>query len=124
LLRHIGKGWGLLLACDLPLLRLPLLERLVSAIADGIDAVAYLNGTEQGYYQPCCALYHTRVLPEVRGQLSGGKYSLQILLRELRVRTLMLSKEERFQLTNINTEDDLKTLPKYLAAKTLRKGRS
>jgi molybdopterin-guanine dinucleotide biosynthesis protein A len=113
LLKHIGKGWGLLLACDLPLLTLPLLKRLVSAIDDGVDAVAYLIGTELGYYHTCCALYHTRALPEAGRQLTQEEYSLQVLLRKLRVSTLTLSKEESRQLTNINTLADLKALPKY-----------
>ena len=107
LLRHAGDRWGLLVACDMPRLAPPVLERLLAQGRDGVDAVAYWKDEAQRVYHACCALYHPRVLPQVVEELTEGKGSVQNLLRRIWVVGLTPTAAEARQLTNVNTPEEL-----------------
>lgn len=106
LLEYAGQQWGLLLACDLPLLKAPLLERLHDAIGPEHDAVAFRRLHRRAAYHACCALYHPRLLPAALHKLGQGKRSLQGLLVDARVAVVAPTPAETEMLTNLNTPAD------------------
>ncbi len=110
LLDYARSRWGLLLACDMPLLRPRLLERLWGAATPQCDAVAFRQTGRREAWHACCALYHPRVLPAVVRELEGGRRSLQNLLSAVRVVTLDAASEEKDMLTNLNTPRSYESL--------------
>jgi molybdenum cofactor guanylyltransferase len=106
LLENAGRRWGLLLACDMPLLQPPILERLRRALRAEHDAVAFQRSDRPETYHACCALYHPRLLPAARHELRHGKRSLQGLLAMARVGALTPTAAEEKMLTNLNTPAD------------------
>lgn len=106
LLAHAGDRWGLLLACDLPLVRPVLLERLFAAVDPAHDAVAFRRPDRPDSWHACCALYHPRLLPAALQELHEGRRRLQRLLAEARLCGLDPAPEEQRMLLNLNTRQD------------------
>jgi molybdopterin-guanine dinucleotide biosynthesis protein A len=106
LLEYAGERWGLLLACDMPLLQAPPLERLHDAQRPEHDAVAFRRLDQPAAYHACCAFYHPRLLPAALHELGQGKRSLQRLLAAARVGGVDPTPAEEAMLTNLNTPAD------------------
>ena len=106
LLQFAGKRWSLLVACDLPLLELRLLERLHAALRQDRDAVAFRRTDQSTAWHACCAFYHPRLLPDVRCELGKGNRSLQNLLAKARAIALHPTPDEERMLLNLNLPDD------------------
>jgi len=107
LMQHAPERWGLLVACDMPRLAPPVLERLLARRGGEVDAVAFWQDEQECVYHACCALYHPRVFPQVVEELTKGKGSVQRLLRGIRVAGLTPTTAEAAQLTNVNTPAEL-----------------
>jgi molybdopterin-guanine dinucleotide biosynthesis protein A len=113
---HAAMLWNtcslyIMLACDLPRLRAPLLDKLVS-LADGFDAA--IPRTSDGLAHPLCAVYRRTCLPSIEKALQQGtnKVIETILNETLTVRWVgpgegMFSDSD---LANINTPEDLRKL--------------
>ncbi len=70
-LRSSLAAWNLVVACDMPALRAPLLgELLAVAESSGADCLAPLGPL--GLPEPLCAVYHARCLPRLMAALSNG----------------------------------------------------
>ncbi|HNQ23558.1 MAG TPA: molybdenum cofactor guanylyltransferase [Phycisphaerae bacterium] len=106
LLRHRPQAWCLLLACDLPQLSVPLLQRLLVAERSDAEAVVFRRDDRRHGYHACCALYHPRVLPAAMEERTAGKGSLHGLLHRLRLTALTPTPDETEQLANVNTPED------------------
>ena len=105
LLEYAGPRWGLLLACDMPLIEPLLLERLHPSLDPQHDAVAFRRGDQDGWHA-CCAMYHPRLLPSALEELNRGRRSLHGLLASARVATLEPAQGEQQMLMNLNTPQD------------------
>ncbi|MEP0843685.1 MAG: molybdenum cofactor guanylyltransferase [Phycisphaerae bacterium] len=110
LLEYAGSRWGLLLACDLPLLEPGLLNRLGSAAGADCDAVAFRCSGRPDRWHACCALYHPRLLEPAVAELRDGGRSLNRLLAASRLRSLNAGPRQERQLMNLNTPDDYERL--------------
>jgi molybdopterin-guanine dinucleotide biosynthesis protein A len=75
----------LVVACDLPFVSAPVLERL-AALADA-DADAVVPRSADGL-QPLCAVYARRLRNRVRRHIESGHLKIQDLLAAVRVREL------------------------------------
>jgi molybdopterin-guanine dinucleotide biosynthesis protein A len=106
LLEYAGERWGLLLACDLPLLDPILLEHLCTAVRPECDAVAFRRTDRPNTWHACCALYHSRLLPVAIQELRHGSRSLQNLLATVRALGLDPVPAEQQMLMNLNTPQD------------------
>jgi molybdopterin-guanine dinucleotide biosynthesis protein A len=90
----VGLRWAtemkrpglLVLACDLPLVTVGLIETILGARGPDVDAVVPCSDT--GDVQPLCAWYDQSSLSTVEAALEQGEYSMGGLLARLRVRTL------------------------------------
>jgi len=106
LLQQIGIGWVLLLACDLPLLDVATLRRLLAGRRADCDAVAFRAMRGERRVHACCALYHTRVQPAVEAELAGRR-RLHAVLQAVRTVVLEPSPTDRITLRNVNAPADL-----------------
>ena len=82
------------LACDMPLVSKQILERLVAVDLTAADVAAVQ--TEPGApLESFLARYRPTVRSHLEQAIASGEHSLQRVLRGLRVKTLLLSEEER-----------------------------
>jgi len=116
LLEYAGSRWSLLLACDMPMLTVEVLVRLIQVRDESVDAVAFLRLDRECEFHACCAAYHPRALPPVRAELSTGVGKIQNVLRAVRCMGLIPAVEEEELLVNVNTPEDLASLEMRFAA--------
>jgi molybdopterin-guanine dinucleotide biosynthesis protein A len=99
----------IVLACDLPNLKAPLLRNLIS-LAEGYDAA--IPRTRDGLAHPLCAAYRRTCLPAVENALIRGANKVIEAMFESTLSIKWVSPEEgRFSdedLANINTLEDLR----------------
>lgn len=108
---HTPCSLYLILACDLPNLKTPLLQSLIS-LSEGFDAA--IPRTVDGILHPLCAIYRRTCLPSIERALARGanKVVRTFLDDHLAVRWVN-PVEGRFQetdLANLNTPEDLQKL--------------
>jgi molybdopterin-guanine dinucleotide biosynthesis protein A len=101
----------IVLACDLPNLKTPLLQNLV-ALAEGFDAAIPI--TSDGLAHPLCAVYRRTCLPSVEQALNrGANKVIEMFLDDGLVVKWVGPEEGKFKdadLANINTPEDLQKL--------------
>ncbi|WP_414585254.1 molybdenum cofactor guanylyltransferase [Scytonema sp. PCC 10023] len=104
-LAYVQTDWVLLLACDLPKLRVEVLQEW-AAVLDGVEdeAIAALVHHTKGW-EPLCGFYRRRCLPSLIQYINQGGRSFQHWLKQHPVQALPLPDPE--MLFNCNTQDDL-----------------
>ena len=116
LLEYAGSRWTLLLACDMPMLTVDVLERLVQARDESVDAVAFRRPDRESGFHACSAAYHPRALSAVRAELSNGVGKIQNVLHAVRCTALIPTAKEEGLLVNVNTPENLASLEMRFAA--------
>ncbi len=104
-LAAVETNWVLLLACDLPNLRLEILQDWISKL-DTIpeNKMAALVQYNQ-IWQPLCGFYRRHCLPELHQYIEAGGRSFQQWLRSYNVEVLPLADPE--MLFNFNSVDSV-----------------
>lgn len=104
-LTHVQTEWVLLLACDLPKLRVEVLQDWATRL-DGIpdEAIAALARRYKGW-EPLCGFYRRSCLPSLVKYIDQGGQSFQGWLKQHLVEVLPLNEPE--MLFNCNTPEDL-----------------
>ncbi len=104
-LAQVQTEWVLLLACDLPRLRLEILQEWASGL-DLVDddAIAVLTHHAKGW-DPLCGFYRRSCLPKLQEFITRGGRSFQGWLAEHPVQALTLTDSQ--MLFNCNTPQDL-----------------
>ena len=102
------RPWTLVLACDMPFLSLPLLQRLTRVPAPGVDMV--MPRTHEGP-QPLCAVYAARCADAVRRRIEGGLLKAASLAEDVRVEEigpeeLATYDPDWLMFVNVNTPHD------------------
>ncbi|MBD2529005.1 molybdenum cofactor guanylyltransferase [Nostoc flagelliforme FACHB-838] len=104
-LAEVQTQWVLLLACDLPRLRVEVLQDWVTRLDRvGDDKVAALAHHPKGW-EPLCGFYRRRCLPQLLEFINQGGRSFQQWLQQYPVEVLPLPELE--MLFNCNTPEDL-----------------
>jgi molybdenum cofactor guanylyltransferase len=109
----------IVLACDLPNLRTPFLQNLIS-MAEGYDAAIPL--TQDGVAHPLCAIYRRTCLPPVQRALEEGNYRVieTFIDNGLSIRWIRPD-EGKFKdtdLANINRPEDLRKVEKHAGSES------
>jgi molybdopterin-guanine dinucleotide biosynthesis protein A len=101
----IQTEWVMLLACDLPKLRVEVLQEWIAGL-DRVDneAIAALTHHPKGW-EPLCGFYRRRCLPQLLEFINQGGRSFQQWLQQYPVQVLSLPESE--MLFNCNTPQDL-----------------
>ncbi len=104
-LAQVQTEWVLLLACDLPRLRVEVLQEW-STTLDTVanNKIAALAHHPKGW-EPLCGFYRRRCLPQLLDFINQGGRSFQEWLRQYPVEVLPLPEPE--MLFNCNTPEDL-----------------
>lgn len=110
-LERARHDWCLVLACDLPMMRTPVLELLVGH-REGVEAVV---PEVDGRLQPLAACYARSCGPALDACLREGRLSLQRALAELRVKIVPEDEvravdPDLVSFRNVNTPADLAAL--------------
>ncbi|NEQ19160.1 MAG: molybdenum cofactor guanylyltransferase [Microcoleus sp. SIO2G3] len=104
-LAYVQTDWVLLLACDLPKLRVEVLQEWAAAL-DGVEdeaIAALVHHTKR--WEPLCGFYRRRCLTSLMQYITQGGRSFQEWLKQHLVQALPLPDPE--MLFNCNTQDDL-----------------
>jgi molybdopterin-guanine dinucleotide biosynthesis protein A len=100
-LKQVTTDWVLLLACDLPKLRVEVLQEWISRLQqvpeEAIAALVYRNNR----WEPLCGFYRRRCLPELNKYIEQGGRSFQEWLKQYPVQVLPLVDSE--MLFNFNS---------------------
>ncbi|KOP25265.1 molybdopterin-guanine dinucleotide biosynthesis protein A [Hapalosiphon sp. MRB220] len=89
-LTQVTTDWVLLLACDLPKLRVEILQQWIAGLEqipeEAIAALVYRNNR----WEPLCGFYRRRCLPELNKYIEQGGRSFQEWLKQNPVQALPL----------------------------------
>ncbi|TBR61197.1 molybdenum cofactor guanylyltransferase [Westiellopsis prolifica IICB1] len=100
-LTQVTTDWVLLLACDLPNLRVEVLQEWIAGLEqvseEAIAALVYRNNR----WEPLCGFYRRRCLPELNKYIEQGGRSFQEWLKRYPVQALPLLDSE--MLFNFNS---------------------
>ncbi|MBD1936943.1 molybdenum cofactor guanylyltransferase [Microcoleus sp. FACHB-68] len=104
-LAQVQTQWVLVLACDLPRLRVEVLQSWIGLLGDvEDDAIALLPRDAKGW-QPLCGFYRHSCLPALQEFINQGGRSFQRWLSQHPVQEVPVS--DRQMLFNCNTPTDL-----------------
>lgn len=107
-LAYVQTDWVLLLACDLPKLKVEGLQEWTAELGNvSAEAVAFLPRHSKGW-EPLCGFYRRSCLPQLREFINQGGRSFQKWLAQCVVQELPLI--ERQLLFNCNTPADLEEI--------------
>ena len=121
LLTHRRDAWCLLLSCDVPNVTTQTISALVDHITPDTCVIAYATppisakptdsnpwGTDphQNSLEPCCALYHSKLLPDVERAITTERYALRTLIESVPHATLPVDPATQAALHNINFPQD------------------
>lgn len=95
--------WNLVVACDMPLITVELLESLLDAVRE-CAGDCLVPVSPDGRLQPLCALYRRRCLDTVSALLGRGERKMCDAIPQLGAVLLPMSSAEAFR--NLNTPQD------------------
>jgi molybdopterin-guanine dinucleotide biosynthesis protein A len=93
----------LVLACDLPFLDAPTLDKLLLARDPNFDATAF-RSSHDGLPEPLCAIYEPRARDALNAQISAGRNCPRKFL--INAHTLLLEQPNPRALDNVNTVEE------------------
>jgi len=99
----VKTNWVLLLACDLPNLRLEILQKWISKLDIIPENTLAALVQDNQIWQPLCGFYRSHCLPELNQYVKEGGRSFQQWLRSYTVEVLPLEYPE--MLFNFNSPD-------------------
>lgn len=104
-LPHVKTEWVLLLACDLPYLKLEVLQNWLTELENvSAEAITLLPKNSQGWWEPLCGFYRCTCLPELTNFVEMGGRSFQKWLTHQPVQELTLDNVQ--MLFNCNTPEE------------------
>lgn len=111
-LSQIPNDWILLLACDLPLLKVEILQGWINQLSELPLSIDALVPQRSEIWEPMCAFYRREVLTELKCFLQTGGRSFQKWFSHICVQPLPVDSEISLMLHNCNTPLDLETFKK------------
>ncbi len=109
-LSQISNDWILLLACDLPLLKVEILQGWIERLPQLPSSISALAPQRSVIWEPMCAFYRQEVLTELQDFLQAGGRSFQKWFSHICVEALHVDSEINLMLYNCNTPLDLEEI--------------
>lgn len=119
-LSNLPSGYAFVMACDMPVLSVPLLRRMEGAAARLERSGAAGPDVVLAPRQPFHALYHTRIAARVEHALKAGDLRVMRLLGELDRLEVDITPEESAAFLNLNTPESFGAYAAELAGKQAR----
>jgi molybdopterin-guanine dinucleotide biosynthesis protein A len=104
-LAAVHTPWLLVVAGDMPNLSGALIERMLAARADELDAVGVRAG---GLPEPLLCVLHARARSAVERRLAAGRYKASGILTEEALRVRWLDEDDLHVVRNVNRPEDLR----------------
>ena len=102
-LQNSTADWNLIVACDMPGLKVEFLGQLLD-IAERSEGDVLIPIGPSGRQEPLCAVYHRRALQGIYAAFARGVRKIALALEEIRTVTWPVSELSYFQ--NVNTPED------------------
>jgi len=97
----------LALSCDIPMISKKVIETLISQADDAFE----VNQIEsEGKTMPLIAIYKKSCWYPIYRLLQNGERRLRVAVENFKVKTILLNKEDKSLVTNINTKQQLTAL--------------
>jgi len=109
-LEQICAEWTLLLACDLPLLQIDVLQHWISLLEQVPDSILAVVPHRDAIWEPLCGFYRQQALGELQDFIDKGGRSFQTWLSEISAMPLSVGEREATMLWNCNTPDEFEEL--------------
>jgi molybdenum cofactor guanylyltransferase len=106
-LAEIPADWVLLLACDLPLLQVEIIQNWIDQLNEIPNSVLAMVPKQADLWQPTCGFYRREALPELQKFIHQGGRSFQTWLEQIPVQALAVNQQSSDMLFNCNTPMDL-----------------
>ena len=106
-LEQISADWILLLACDLPLLDVEIIQSWINKLPQIPISTLALVPQRSDIWEPMCGFYRKEVKTELDTFLKSGKRSFQELLSGIEVEVLKVDEKAGLMLLNCNSPGDL-----------------
>ncbi|MBV6627922.1 MAG: molybdenum cofactor guanylyltransferase [Rivularia sp. (in: Bacteria)] len=106
-LEQIDADWILLLACDLPLLNIEIIQSWINTLVQISSSTLALVPQRSDIWEPMCGFYRKEIKTELDNFLKSGKRSFQELLSSIEVEVLDVDEKVDFMLFNCNYPGDL-----------------
>ncbi len=100
-LRASACRTNFIMACDIPVIHLPFLERIL-ALAPGCEIV--VPRYRDGKFEPLFAAYARSVIPAIERQVAGGDHGISSLFQACRTEFVAMDGETWFR--NLNTIEE------------------
>jgi len=107
-LLEIPFDWIWLLACDLPILEVSMIQHWQSRLTVVSDTVLAVVPQSQSRWEPLCGFYRRSAYSHLQEFMAPGGRSFQRWLTHISVEPIYLSEEESQMLLNCNRPTDLK----------------
>ena len=107
-LEQISADWILLLACDLPLLNVEIIQSWINKLPQIPTSTLALVPQRSDIWEPMCGFYRKEVKTELDHFLKRGKASFQQLLSGIEVEALNIDEKVDLMLFNCNCPGDLR----------------
>jgi len=106
-LENSGADWVFILACDMPKVKVSVINELYSKIDfDKQAAIPILNDK----LQPLCGFYNKSLLVELNKSIVKKEYSIFKILNQLEIEKITISQKYEKQLLNINYPTDIELI--------------
>ncbi|MEM1393712.1 MAG: molybdenum cofactor guanylyltransferase [Cyanobacteria bacterium P01_H01_bin.150] len=107
-LEQISTDWILLLACDLPLLDLEIIQIWINKLSQIPASTLALVPQRSDVWEPMCGFYRKEIKIELDSFFKSEKSSFQELLSTVEVKALDVDEKVDLMLLNCNYPEDLK----------------
>jgi len=106
-LTEITNHWVLLLACDLPLLNVEIIQNWIAQLEQVPPSIMAVVPKQSDYWEPMCAFYRPQIRDNLANFLQKGDRSFQTWLNSIPVKPLPVDSLVSSMLHNCNTPWDL-----------------
>jgi molybdopterin-guanine dinucleotide biosynthesis protein A len=107
-LRSTNCDWNIFLACDMPLVRVDMLEAVVQRVSAGSGQAVVPRATNT--WQPLCAAYHRSCLPMMEQAIAKERMATVKVLPLLRVESILVAASDEEMFRSVNTAEDWKQI--------------
>ena len=109
-LTQITTEWILLLACDLPLLDVQIIQHWASHLTAVPPSTLAVVPYQNSRWEPLCGFYRQQSLSSLQSFIEKGGRSFQVWLNQIAVVPLSVAEREAVMLSNCNTLEEFEQL--------------
>jgi molybdenum cofactor guanylyltransferase len=109
-LTEIAAEWTLLLACDLPLLEVKIIQNWANLLTTVPPATLAVVPYQNSRWEPLCGFYRRQSLSSLQSFIESGERSFQLWLNQIVAIPLPVGERESVMLSNCNTLEEFEQL--------------